>query len=108
MKKGFGYFLLIDNNSNDPIFRLQYQTRYDYGNYYEWTIYAPYQSVRTMISGTEHGYHEQADVGFHHSLYGVLNATTSVTGLRWYQYNSSTANISEGRISVYGIKDGII
>ena len=97
-----------DVNDNDPIFRLAWQTRYDYGTYYEWTIYSPAHSVRTHVQGNQIGTHENQEQSFHHHFYGSMNDATAHTGLRLFQYNGATANISNGRIVVYGVKDGII
>lgn len=97
-----------DSNDSDPIFRLCWQTRYDYGNHYEWTIYSPAHSARTMIEGFQSGYHEGQDTNFNHTLFGGMSDNTAHTGLRLFQYAGATANISSGRITVYGVKDGII
>ena len=97
-----------DASDNDGWFRLAWQTRYDYGNFFEWTILQPAQTTRTFIFGTQTGYHQGTDSSFCHDFLGSINSTASHTGLRLYQGSGSTANISEGRISVYGVKDGII
>lgn len=97
----------IDNNSNDPIFRQMLQSRYDYGNYHEWTIYSPAHTSRTYVFGTMSGTHENTDLSFPHTFFGSMTDQTAHTGLRLLQYSGTTANISNGRICVYGVKDAV-
>jgi hypothetical protein len=95
----------IDNNNSDPIFRQMLQSRYDYGNYYEWTIYSPAHANRTYVFGTMSGTHENQEDSFPHTFFGSMSDQTAHTGLRLYMYQGTTANISSGRICVYGVKD---